>query len=70
MFSEKSLKVKNAYLGDFSVKNEKHEYVYRKEMKCLLYKSTLFLFLGGSEKELGAHWDFFGGTPLGPFHQT
>ena len=64
------LKVKNSYLGGFSVKNEKNEYVFGKEMKSLLCKSTLIFFLGGSEKELGAHLYFFGGTPSGPFPHT
>ena len=70
MFFRKNLKVKNAYLGGFSVKNERNEYVFGKEMKSLLYKCTLIFFLGGSEKELGAHLYFLGCTPSGPFPQT
>ena len=38
---KKKLKGKNDYLGDFSAKNEKNDYVFRKEMKSLLYKSVL-----------------------------
>ena len=41
VFFLKNLKVKNAYLGGFSVKIEKNENVFGKEMKSLLYKSTL-----------------------------
>ena len=40
-FLRENLKVKNAYLWDFSAKNEKKYYVFRKEMKSLLYKSVL-----------------------------
>ena len=69
-FFWKNLKVKNAYLGGFSVKIEKNEYVFGKEMKSLLYKSTLIFFLGGSEKELRAHLYFFGDTPSGPIAQS
>ena len=64
------LKVKNAYLGGFLVKIEKNKYVFGKEMKSLLYKSTLIFFLGGSEKELRAYLYFFGDTPSGPFPHT
>ena len=40
-FLVKNLKVKNAYLGDFSAQNEKNNYVFRKQLKSLLYKSVL-----------------------------
>ena len=59
-FFGKKWKVKNAYM-DLDLE---------RKLKSLLYKSTLIFCLGGSEKELGAHLYFFGGTPLGPFPHT
>ena len=40
-FLRKNLKVKKAYLGDFSAKNEKNNYGFGKQMKSLLSKSVL-----------------------------
>ena len=48
-FFGKNLKVKKAYFGAFLVKNEKNKYVFGKEKKSLLYKSTLTFPLGGLE---------------------
>ena len=48
-FFGKKLKVKKAYFWGFSDKNEKIEYVFKKEMKSLLYKTFLIFFLGGLE---------------------
>ena len=48
-FLRKNLKVKKAYLGDFSAKKEKKNYGFGKQMKSLLYKSVLVFILGGLE---------------------
>ena len=40
-FLRKNLKVKKAYLGDFSAKNEKNIYGFGKQMKSLLSKGVL-----------------------------
>ena len=40
-FLSKNLKVKKAYLGNFSAKNEKNNYGFGKQIKSLLSKSML-----------------------------
>ena len=41
MFLRKNLKVKKRLFGGLFGKNEKNDYVFKKEMKSLVYKSVV-----------------------------
>ena len=48
-FFRKNLKIKKAYLGGFSAKNEKYECVFGKKIESLVNESVLSFFLGDLE---------------------
>ena len=63
-FFEKNLKVKNAYLGAFSVKNEKQN-MYLETQRKVCFKKVPLLFLRGLRKKVKRKSLFFFGVPLG-----